>query len=158
MDLKRLRRSSWFRPRHRGEAALRLRIIQSPFRQISDLEYHSGSAFEPYRSRLFLTTRGEQCSRLPRVLGQLGSRWRRIGCSNVETPASLRWQHPRHDREASGRGFLPRYAERFPNVRVKLTEALGWTKYPARNVARFISALGMIRRKPLVRVPLLPSG
>src|ERR1700694_5989658 len=27
-------------------------------------------------------------------------------------------------------GFLPRYAERFPNVRVKLTEALGMDQVP----------------------------
>ena len=41
--------------------------------------------------------------------------------------------------------FLPRFAERFPNVRVKLTEALGSTRCRCSSAARCISGSGTIR-------------
>ena len=134
MDLKRLR--TFVAVADLGtvsKAALRLRISQSALsRQISDLEYECGfKLFDRIGRRLFLTTRGEQLLGDCRgVLGQLGSLGERIELLKRGDSGVLKVAAPPQTIESVLSGFLPRYAERFPNVRVKLTEALGLDQIP----------------------------
>jgi DNA-binding transcriptional LysR family regulator len=134
MDLKRLR--TFVVVADLGtvsKAALRLRISQSALsRQISDLEYECGfKLFDRIGRRLFLTTRGEQLLGDCRgVLGQLGSLGERIELLKRGDSGVLKVAAPPQTIESVLSGFLPRYAERFPNVRVKLTEALGMDQVP----------------------------
>src|SRR4051794_20248872 len=129
MDLKRLR--TFVAVADLGtvsKVALRLRISQSALsRQISDLEYECGfKLFDRIGRRLFLTTRGEEllgdCRGLLGHLRLLGERIELLkrGDSDV-----LKVAAPPQTIESVLSGFLPQHAERFPNVRVKLTEALG---------------------------------
>jgi DNA-binding transcriptional LysR family regulator len=101
-------------------------------RQISDLEGECGfKLFDRIGRRLFLTTRGEQLLGDCRgVLGQLGSLGERIGLLKRGDSGVLKVAAPPQTIESVLTGFLPRYAERFPNVRVKLTEALGMDQVP----------------------------
>jgi LysR family transcriptional regulator, nitrogen assimilation regulatory protein len=134
MDLKRLR--TFVAVADLGtvsKAALRLRISQSALsRQISDLEYECGfKLFDRIGRRLFLTTRGEQLLDDCRgVLGQMGSLGERIELLKRGDSGVLKLAAPPQTIESVLSGFLPRYAERFPNVRVKLTEALGMDQVP----------------------------
>ena len=134
MDLKRLR--TFVAVADLGtvsKAALRLRISQSALsRQISDLEYECGfKLFDRIGRRLFLTTRGEQLLGDCRgVLGQLGSLGERIELLKRGDSGVLKVAAPPQTIESVLSGFLPRYAECFPNVRVKLTEALGIDQVP----------------------------
>ena len=134
MDLKRLR--TFVEVADLGtvsKAALRLRISQSALsRQISDLEYECGfKLFDRIGRRLFLTTRGgdllEECRA---VLGQLGSLGERIELLKRGDAGVLKVAAPPQTIESVLSGFLPRFAERFPNVRVRLTEALGMDQVP----------------------------
>jgi len=116
-----------------SKAALRLRISQSALsRQIGDLEYECGfKLFDRIGRRLFLTTRGEQLLGDYRgVLGQVGSLGERIELLKRGESGVLKVAAPPQTIESVLSGFLPRYAERFPNVRVKLTEALGMDQVP----------------------------
>jgi len=134
MDLKRLR--TFVAVADLGtvsKAALRLRISQSALsRQISDLEHECGfKLFDRIGRRLFLTTRGEQLLGDCRgVLGQMGSLGERIELLKRGDSGVLKLAAPPQTIESVLSGFLPRYAERFPNVRVKLTEALGLDQVP----------------------------
>ena len=134
MDLKRLR--TFVAVAELGtvsKAALRLRISQSALsRQISDLEYECGfKLFDRIGRRLFLTTRGEQVLADCRsVLGQIGSLSERIELLKRGDSGVLKVAAPPQTIESVLLKFLPRYAERFPNVRVKLTEALGLDQIP----------------------------
>jgi DNA-binding transcriptional LysR family regulator len=134
MDLKRLR--TFVAVADLGtvsKAALSLRISQSALsRQISDLEYECGfKLFDRVGRRLFLTTRGEQLLGDCRaVLGQMGSLGERIKLLKRGDFGVLKLAAPPQTIESVLSGFLPRYAERFPNVRVKLTEALGIDQVP----------------------------
>ena len=134
MDLKRLR--TFVAVADLGtvsKAAVRLRISQSALsRQISDLEYECGfKLFDRIGRRLFLTTRGEQLLGDCRgVLGQMGSLGERIELLKRGDSGVLKLAAPPQTIESVLSEFLPRYAERFPNVRVKLTEALGMDQVP----------------------------
>jgi DNA-binding transcriptional LysR family regulator len=134
MDLKRLR--TFVAVADLGtvsKVALRLRISQSALsRQISDLEYECGfKLFDRIGRRLFLTTRGEQLLGDCRgVLGQLGMLGERIELLKRGDSGVLKVAAPPHTIESVLAGFLPGYAERFPNMRVKLTEALGMDQIP----------------------------
>ncbi len=134
MDLKRLR--TFVAVADLGtvsKAALRLRISQSALsRQISDLEGECGfKLFDRIGRRLFLTTRGEQLLADCRgVLGQIGSLGERIELLKRGDSGVLKLAAPPQTIESVLSQFLPRYAERFPNVRVKLTEALGMDQVP----------------------------
>ena len=134
MDLKRLR--TFVAVADLGtvsKAALRLRISQSALsRQIGDLEYECGfRLFDRIGRRLFLTTRGEQLLGDCRgVLGQLGSLGERIELLKRGDSGVLKVAAPPQTIESVLAVFLPRFAERFPNVRVKLTEALGMDQVP----------------------------
>ena len=134
MDLKRLR--TFVAVADLGtvsKAALRLRISQSALsRQISELEYECGfKLFDRIGRRLFLTTRGEQVLGECRgVLGQLGSLGERIELLKRGDSGVLKVAAPPQTIESVLSGFLLRYAKRFPNVRVKLTDALGMDQIP----------------------------
>jgi LysR family nitrogen assimilation transcriptional regulator len=134
MDLKRLR--TFVAVADLGtvsKAALRQRISQSALsRQINDLEYECGfKLFDRIGRRLFLTTRGEQLLGDCRgVLAQMGSLGERIELLKRGDFGVLKLAAPPHTIESVLSGFLPRYAKRFPNVRVKLTEALGLDQIP----------------------------
>jgi DNA-binding transcriptional LysR family regulator len=134
MDLKRLR--TFVEVAELGtvsKVALRLRVSQSALsRQISDLEYECGfKLFDRIGRRLFLTTRGEQLLGDCRiVLGQIGALGERIELLKRGDAGVLKLAAPPQTIESVLSGFLPRHAERFPNVRVKLTEALGLDQIP----------------------------
>jgi LysR family nitrogen assimilation transcriptional regulator len=134
MDLKRLR--TFVAVADLGtvsKAALRLRVSQSALsRQISDLEYECGfKLFDRIGRRLFLTTRGEQVLGDCRgVIGSMGLLGERIELLKRGGAGVLKLAAPPQTIESVLSGFLPRYAERFPNVRVKLTEALGLDQVP----------------------------
>src|SRR3954471_1655144 len=134
MDVKRLR--TFVAVAELGtvtKAVLRLRISQSALsRQISDLEYECGfKLFDRIGRRLFLTTRGEQLLGDCRVvLGQIGSLAERIELLKRGDSGVVKVAAPPHTIESVLSQFLPRYAERFPNVHVKLSEALGGEQTP----------------------------
>jgi len=134
MDLKRLR--TFVAVADLGtvsRAAVRLHISQSALsRQIGDLEYECGfKLFDRIGRRLFLTTRGEQLLDDCRgVLGQLGSLGERIELLKRGDSGVLKVAAPPQTIESVLTGFLPRYAERFPNVHVRLTDALGMDQVP----------------------------
>src|SRR5437588_12100814 len=111
-----------------SKAALHQRISQSALsRQISDLEYECGfKLFDRIGRRLFLTTRGEELLADCRgFLGHLTLLGERIELLKRGDSGVLKVAAPPQTIESVLSGFLPRHAERFPNVRVKLTEALG---------------------------------
>lgn len=116
-----------------SKAALRLRISQSALsRQIADLEYECGfKLFDRIGRRLFLTTRGEQllvdCRGL---LGQMNSLGERIELLKRGDSGVVKVAAPPHTIESVLSKFLPRYAERFPKIRVKVTDALGQEQIP----------------------------
>jgi LysR family transcriptional regulator, nitrogen assimilation regulatory protein len=134
MDLKRLR--TFVEVADLGtvsKAALRLRISQSALsRQIIDLEYECGfKLFDRIGRRLFVTTRGEEVLGECRgLLGQLRSLEERIELLKLGDSGVLKVAAPPQTIESVLSGFLPRYAEQFPNVRVKLREALGMDQVP----------------------------
>src|SRR5438093_2934398 len=129
MDIKRLR--TFVTVADLGtvsKAALRLRISQSALsRQIGDLEYECGfRLFDRIGRRLFLTTRGEQLLADCRgVLGQVGSLGERIELLKRGDTGVLKVAAPPQTIESVLTGVLPRYAKRFPNVRIKFTKGLG---------------------------------
>jgi DNA-binding transcriptional LysR family regulator len=134
MDLKRLR--TFVVVADLGtvsKAALRLRISQSALsRQISDLEYECGfKLFDRIGRRLFLTTRGEELLGDCRgVLAQVGSLGERIELLKRGDSGVLKVAAPPQTIESVLSGFLPRFGKQLPNVRVKLTEALGMDQVP----------------------------
>src|ERR1051326_1791393 len=129
MDIKRLR--TFVTVADLGtvsKAALRLRISQSALsRQIADLESECGfRLFDRIGRRLFLTTRGEQLLGDCRgVLGQMGSLGERIELLKRGESGVVKVAAPPQTIESVLSKFLPRYAERFPNVSVELSAALG---------------------------------
>jgi LysR family nitrogen assimilation transcriptional regulator len=129
MDLKRLR--TFVAVAELGtvsKAALLQRISQSALsRQISDLEKEFGlKLFDRVGRRLILTSIGEQLLGDCRsVLGQVGSLGERAELLRRGDRGVLKVAAPPQTIESILSTFLPRYAERFPNVQVKLTEALG---------------------------------
>jgi LysR family transcriptional regulator, nitrogen assimilation regulatory protein len=129
MDLKRLR--TFVAVTELGtvsRAAVRLRISQSALsRQISDLEQEFGfRLFDRVGRRLVLTSLGEQLLGDCRgLLGQVGSLGERVELLRRGDRGVLKVAAPPQTIESVLSTFLPRYAESFPNVQVKLTEALG---------------------------------
>jgi DNA-binding transcriptional LysR family regulator len=113
-----------------SKAAVRLRIAQPALsRQISALEQELGlKLFDRVGSRLALTGEGEQllgdCRGLLNYATALGERAQllRSGDTGVlKVAASPQFI------EGVMSDFLHRYAKRYPNVQVKLIEAIGWT-------------------------------
>jgi DNA-binding transcriptional LysR family regulator len=112
-----------------SKAAERLRIAQPALsRQISGLEHELGlKLFDRVAGRLVLTGEGEQllsdCRGLLNYASALGERAQllRRGDTGVLKVASS----PQLI-EGVVSDFLHQYAERFPNVQVRLIEAIGW--------------------------------
>src|SRR5918997_5850240 len=111
-----------------SKAALRLRIAQPALsRQISDLEQELGfNLFDRVGRRLLLTSQGEQllgdCRGLLNYAKALGERAQllRGGDTGVLKVAAS----PQHIESVFSQ-FLPRYAERYPKVEVKVSEGSG---------------------------------
>jgi DNA-binding transcriptional LysR family regulator len=111
-----------------SKASLRLRIAQPALsRQIKDLEEELGlRLFDRVRRRLVLTGEGEQllgdCRAVIAAVGSLSERAQRLRRADTgvlkiaTTPQTM---------EGVFSVFLHRYAERRPNVQVKLIEAVG---------------------------------
>jgi LysR family nitrogen assimilation transcriptional regulator len=129
MDLRRLR--TFVAVAELGtvsRAALRLHISQSALsRQIIDLEQEFGfKLFDRIGRRLVLTAVGEHLLGDCRdALAHVGSLAERVELLRRGDRGVLKVAAPPHTIESVLSTFLPRYAERFPNVQVKLTEALG---------------------------------
>jgi LysR family nitrogen assimilation transcriptional regulator len=111
-----------------SKAAVHLRIGQPALsRQISDLQQELElRLFARVGRRLVLTAQGEQllvdCRR---VLTDLNSVHERAAALRRGDSGRLKVLAPPHTIESVLSGFLPRYAESFPQVHVELTEALG---------------------------------
>jgi LysR family nitrogen assimilation transcriptional regulator len=111
-----------------SRAALRLRISQSALsRQISDLEQEFGfKLFDRIGRRLVLSAIGEHLLGDCRsVLGNIDSLGERVELLRRGDRGVLTVAASPQTIESVLSTFLPRYAERFPNVQVKLIEALG---------------------------------
>src|SRR5919112_6027453 len=111
-----------------SKAAVHLRIGQPALsRQISDLQQELElRLFDRVGRRLVLTAQGEQllvdCRR---VLTDLNSVHERAAALRRGDSGRLKVLAPPHTIESVLSGFLPRYAESFPQVHLELTEALG---------------------------------
>jgi DNA-binding transcriptional LysR family regulator len=111
-----------------SKAALHLRIAQPALsRQISDLEQELGiKLFDRIRRRLVLTGEGEQLLDDCRtVLGAVGSLSERAQLLRRGDRGILRVAATPQTIDGIFSDFLHRFAERRPNVQVKLTEAIG---------------------------------
>ena len=113
-----------------SEAAVRLRIAQPALsRQISNLEQEFGlKLFDRVGRRLVLTGEGEQLLSDCRVLlnyasalGEHAQLLRRGDAGVLKVAASPQFI------EGVMSDFLRRYAQRYPNVQVKLIEAIAWS-------------------------------
>lgn len=116
-----------------SKAALRLRITQPALsRQIGDLQQSLGlRLFDRVGRGLVLTAAGEQFLEDCRgVLGHIDSLGERVELLRRGDRGVLKVAAPPQTIESVLSTFLPRYAERFPNVRVKLHEALGREQTP----------------------------
>src|SRR5258708_34054874 len=129
MDLRRLR--TFVAVAELGtvsKAALHLRISQSALsRQISDLEQEFRvKLFDRVGRRLVLTAVGEELLGDCRsVLGQVDLLGERVELLRRGDRGVLKVAAPPQTIESILSTLLPRYAERCPNVHVKLPEALG---------------------------------
>jgi DNA-binding transcriptional LysR family regulator len=113
-----------------SKAAVRVHIAQPALsRQISNLEQELGfKLFDRVRGRLVLTGEGEQllsdCRGLLSYASALGERaqlLRRGDTGTLKLAASPQFI------EGVISDFLRRYAQRYPNVHVKLIEAIAWS-------------------------------
>lgn len=111
-----------------SKAAVQLRIGQPALsRQLVDLQQELGlRLFDRVGRRLVLSAQGEQllidCRR---VLTDLDGVRERADELRRGDSGALKVLAPPHTIESVLSGFLPQYAERFPQVHVALTEALG---------------------------------
>jgi len=113
-----------------SKAALRLRVAQPALsRQINDLESELGiRLFDRIRRRLILTGEGEQLLGDCRViLGAVGALAERAQLLRRADAGVLRVGATGQMIDGVFSNFLHRYAERRPNVQIKLSEATGPT-------------------------------
>jgi LysR family nitrogen assimilation transcriptional regulator len=111
-----------------SKAAVRLRIGQPALsRQIGELQQELGlRLFDHVGRGLVLTAEGEQLlADCRRVLADLDAVRERAEVLRGGDRGVLKVAAPPHTIESVLSRFLPGYAERFPNVHVQLTEALG---------------------------------
>jgi DNA-binding transcriptional LysR family regulator len=113
-----------------SKASLRLRVAQPALsRQISELEQEFGlKLFDRVGRRLVLTGEGEQllsdCRALlnyANAVGERAQQLRRGDTGVLKVAASAQFI------EGVLSGFLHRYAQRYPNVQVKLVESNAWS-------------------------------
>jgi LysR family nitrogen assimilation transcriptional regulator len=129
MDLRRLR--TFVAVAELGtvsKAAVRMRIGQPALsRQLADLQQELGlRLFDHVGRGLVLTAEGEQLlADCRRVLTDLDAVRERAEVLRRGDTGVLKVAAPPHTIESVLSGFLPRYAQSFPNVHVELTEALG---------------------------------
>src|SRR6266852_1373158 len=134
MDLRRLR--TFVAVAELGtvsKAALRLSITQPALsRQIRDLQEELGlRLFDRVGRGLVLTAEGAQFLGDCRgALGHIDSLGERVELLRRGDSGVLKVAASPQTIESILSTFLPRYAKRFPNVRVKLTEALGMDQVP----------------------------
>ena len=113
-----------------SKAAVRLHTAQPALsRQISHFEQELGlKLFDRVGRRLVLTGEGEEllgdCRSLMNYASALGERAQLLGRGDTGT---LRVAASPQFIEGVMSDFLPRYAQRYPTVRVKLTEAVAWS-------------------------------
>lgn len=113
-----------------SKASLRLRVAQPALsRQISDLEAELGvRLFDRIRRRLVLTGEGERLLGDCRtILGAVGSLTERAQGLRRADAGVLKVAATPQTIDGVLSNFLHRYAERRPNVQIKLTEAVGPT-------------------------------
>ena len=111
-----------------SKAAVRLRIGQPALsRQISDLQQELGlRLFDRVGRGLVLTVEGAQLlADCRRVMSDLDAVRERAEVLRRGDKGVLKVAAPPHTIESVLSRFLPQYAERFPNVSVELSEALG---------------------------------
>lgn len=114
-----------------SKASSRLHIAQPALsRQIKNLEQELGfKLFHRMGRRLVLTNEGEQflgdCRGLLNYASALGDRAQLLRRGDTGT---LRMAASPQFIEGVISGFLSRYAQRYPNVQVKLFEAIGWSE------------------------------
>jgi LysR family transcriptional regulator, nitrogen assimilation regulatory protein len=129
MDLRRLR--TFVTVAELGtvsKAALRLRVGQPALsRQIADLQQELGlRLFDHVGRGLVLTAEGEQLlADCRRVMTDLDAVRERAEVLRRGDRGVMKVAAPPHTIESVLSRFLPRYGERFPNVHVELSEALG---------------------------------
>jgi LysR family transcriptional regulator, nitrogen assimilation regulatory protein len=129
MDLRRLR--TFVAVAEMGtvsKAAVHLRIGQPALsRQIADLQQELGlRLFDRVGRILVLTAQGEQLlADCRRVLTDLDAVRERADVLRRGDRGVVKVAAPPHTIESVLSRFLPQYAERFPNVHVELSEALG---------------------------------
>jgi DNA-binding transcriptional LysR family regulator len=134
MDLKRLR--TFVAVAELGtvsKAATHLRITQPALsRQIADLQRELGiRLFDRVGRGLVLTAAGEQFLADCRgALSHVDSLGERAALLRRGDRGVLKVAAPPHTIESVVSTFLPRYATQFPNVQVKLVEALGLDQVP----------------------------
>src|SRR5262244_943797 len=130
MDLRRLR--TFVAVAELGtvsKAAVRLRIGQPALsRQIGDLQQELGlRLFDHVGRGLVLTAEGEQLlADCRRVLTDLEAVRERAEVLRGGDRGVLKVAAPPHTIESVLSRFLPRYAKQFPDVQVKIIEALGF--------------------------------
>jgi DNA-binding transcriptional LysR family regulator len=129
MDLRRLR--TFVAVAELGtvsKAAVRMRIGQPALsRQIADLQQELGlRLFDHVGRGLVLTADGKQLlADCRRVLTDFDAVRERAEVLRRGDTGVVKVAAPPHTIESVLSGFLPRYAVRFPNIHVELTEALG---------------------------------
>jgi LysR family transcriptional regulator, nitrogen assimilation regulatory protein len=134
MDLRRLR--TFVTVAELGtvsKAAVRLRIGQPALsRQLSDLQQELRlRLFDRVGRGLILTAEGEQfLADCRAVLAHIDAIRERAEVLRRGDSGVLKLAAPPHTIESVLLTFLPRYAQRFPNVRVRLSEALGREQTP----------------------------
>jgi LysR family nitrogen assimilation transcriptional regulator len=134
MDLRRLR--TFVAVAELGtvsKAAVRLRIGQPALsRQLGDLQQELGlRLFDRVGRGLILTAAGEQfLADCRHVLAHIDAVRERAEVLRRGDSGVLKLAAPPHTIESILSTFLPRYAKRFPDVRVKLSEALGPEQTP----------------------------
>lgn len=134
MDLKRLR--TFVTVAELGtvsKAAVRLRVGQPALsRQLGDLQQELGlRLFDRLGRGLVLTAEGEQfLADCRRAFAHVDTLRERAEVLRRGDRGVLKVAAPPHTIESILLIFLPRYVERFPNVHVKLSEALGREQTP----------------------------
>ena len=134
MDLRRLR--TFVAVAELGtvsKAAMHLHITQPALsRQIAELQRELGiRLFDRVGRGLVLTAEGEQfLADCRSALNHVDSLGERAALLRSGDRGVLKVAAPPHTIESVVSTFLPRYAHRFPNVQVKLVEALGLDQVP----------------------------
>lgn len=144
-----------------SKAAVRLRIGQPALsRQIGDLQQELGlTLFDHVGRGLVLTGEGEQLlADCRRVLTDLEAVRERAEVLRGGDRGVLKVAAPPHTIESVLSRFLPRYAERFPNVHVHLTEALGPAQTTMLERGEVHVGIRLYRADPSFESRLLPPA